>query len=328
MKKFIALVVSIMLVACIFAGCSNQSDEKSDSGKLKVGVIQFGSHSSLDNCYEGVEKAILELLGDKAEIDRQNGNFDSATCDSIAKNMVAKKYDIIIPIATPAAVSAYAAAKGSVPVVFCSVSDPVAAGLVDSLKTPGSNCTGTSDVLNLSAQLDMIRAFQPDAKKIGVLYTTSEANSVSHLNTLKELAEKCGMEVVAQGVQGASDIPQAASSLASKVDLINNFTDNNVVNNLTTVLEQANAANIPVYGSEVEQITKGCLASESIDYVALGKKTGEIAVRVLNGESAVDISVETIGETQPVVNTEVAEKLKIEIPEAYKNAQMVTTAKE
>ena len=328
MKKIIAILVSMFVIACTFAGCTGKQTEKSDSGKLKVGVIQFGSHSSLYNCYKGVEEAIKDAFGDKAEIDRQNGNFDSATCDSIAKNMVAKGYDIIIPIATPAAVSAYSASAGKVPVVFCAVSDPVAAKLVDSLEKPGSNCTGTSDVLNLKAQIEMIQALQPDAKKIGVLYTTSEANSVSHLNMLKELAADYGMEVVAQGVQGASDVPQAASSLAPKVDLINNFTDNNVVNNLTTVLQQADAAGIPVYGSEVEQVIKGCLASESIDYVSLGKKTGEIAAEVLNGKNAGDIAVATIEETQPVINSDAAKKLNITIPDKYTGAQTVTTKQE
>ena len=333
MKKLIALITSIMLAAFAFAGCSNGKTAdggKSDSkGKMKIGVIQFGSHSSLDNCYKGVKEALDEAFGDKADIDLQNGNFDSATCDSIAKNMVAKKYDIIIPIATPAATAAYAAAAGTdIPVVFCAVSDPVAAGLVESVEKPGANCTGTSDILNLDAQVDLIKAMQPDVKKIGVLYTTSEANSVSQLKKLKDIAAKKGVEVVEQGVQSASDVPQAASSLAPKVDCINNFTDNNVVNNITTVFEQANAANIPVYGSEVEQVVKGCLASESIDYVSLGKKTGDIAAKILNGEKASGIPVATIEETAPVINTDVAEKFGIEIPEKYKDAQMVKTAQE
>lgn len=329
MKKLIALVTALLTAALLFTGCGTKSASDGQADKIKIGVIQFGSHSSLDNCYKGVEEAIKEAFGDKAEIDLQNGNFDSATCDSIAKNMVAKKYDIIVPIATPAAMSAYAATAGTdIPVVFCAVSDPVAAGIVESTEKPGANCTGTSDVLNLEAQVELIKAMQPDAKKIGVLYTTSEANSVSHLKLLEKIAKEKDMEVVAQGVQSASDIPQAASSLASKVDCINNFTDNNVVNNINVVFEQAKAANIPVYGSEVEQVVKGCLASESIDYVALGKKTGEIVAQILNGESASEIPVARIKDTAPVINTDVAAEFKIEIPEKYSGAEMVKTAQE
>lgn len=304
-------------------GVKDAYDDVRDSS-YKVGVIQFGSHPSLDNCYAGVEEA-LKAAG-ITDIDRQDGNFDSATCDTIAKNMVAKNYDIIYAIATPAAVSAYAAAANTdIPVIFCAVSDPVAAGIVEDMNAPGGKCTGTSDVLDFTAQIDLIQALQPDVKKIGILYTTSEANSVSQLAQFKAVAETKGIEVVDQGVQGAADIPQAAMTLSAKVDCINNFTDNNVVNNLTVLLEQANSAGIPVYGSEVEQVLNGCMASVSIDYVALGKVTGEMGVRVLNGEDAGTIAVGQISDWTPVVNTEVMEKFNITLPEAYANAEKVTT---
>lgn len=326
MKKVIALLTSVMLIASVFAGCAAPS-ESGDT--FTVGVIQFGSHSSLDNCYEGVEAALKEAFGDKVVIDRQNGNFDSSACDTIAKNMVAKNYDLLIPIATPAAVSAYAAAANTdIPVIFCAVSDAVGTGLVNSNEAPGGNCTGTSDILDLASQVKLIKALQPDAKKIGVLYTTSEANSLSQLALLKEVAQKEGMEVVASGVQTSADVPQAAAALCPTVDLINNFTDNNVVNNITTVFEQASAANIPVYGSEVEQVKKGCIASMSIDYVALGKKTGSIAAEVLNGKSAAEIPVATISEAVPVVNTNVLEKFGITLPDEFSNAEKVVTSEE
>lgn len=323
MKKLIALAVTLILTVSALAGCGVVNTKV--DGAMTVGVIQFGSHSSLDNCYEGVETALKQTYGDKIVIDLQNGNFDSATCDSIAKNMVAKKYDMIIPIATPAALSAYAAAINTdIPVVFCAVSDPVAAGLVDDLKVTGTNCTGTSDILDLGAQVDLITSLQSDVKKIGVLYTTSEANSLSQLEVLKLVARERGIEVVAQGVQGASDIPQAASSLCAKVDCINNFTDNNVVNNLSVLIEQANAAGIPVYGSEIEQVEKGCLASVSIDYVQLGKKTAELATQILNGADASNVPVATITDTTPVINTEVAKTFGIAIPDAYSNALQIS----
>lgn len=337
MKKIkLAKIASLILTAAMamsFAACSSENTENdgNDGGNAsadgyKVGVIQYGSHPSLDNCYAGVEDA-LKAAG-ITDIDRQDGNFDSATCDTIAKNMVAKNYDIIYAIATPAAVSAYAAAANTdIPVIFCAVSDPVAAGIVEDMSAPGGNCTGTSDILDFSSQVELIQALQPDVKKIGVLYTTSEANSVSQLASLKTVAESKGIEIVEQGVQSAADVPQAATTLAAKVDCINNFTDNNVVSNLTVLLEQANAAGIPVYGSEVEQVSNGCMASISIDYVALGKVTGEMGVRVLNGESAGTIAVGQISEGTPVVNTEVMERFNITLPEAYANAEKVTTNK-
>ena len=131
------------------------------------------------------------------------------------------------------------------------------------------------------------------------------------------------MEIVEQGVQTAADIPQAAASLTSKVDCINNFTDNNVVNSLSVVLEQATAAGIPVYGSEEEQVKNGCLASIGLDYVALGKVTGEMALEVLGGADASGMSVKTITDTTPFVNRTVMEQFHITLPAAYQNATFV-----
>ncbi|MCH5192757.1 MAG: ABC transporter substrate-binding protein [Oscillospiraceae bacterium] len=332
MKKL--KIVSMLLAAAVslmgLTACSGGNEGGGDTvsaDSYKVGVIQFGSHPSLDNCYQGIEEALkASPISDKLDIDLQNGNFDAATCDTIAKNMAAKKYDIIFAIATPAAVSAYsAAANTDVPVVFCAVSDPIAAGIVEDMDAPGGSCTGTADELDFDAQTELIKALQPDVKKIGVLYTTSEANSVSHLSKFREIASSKGIEVIDQGVQGAADIPQAAATLAPKVDCINNFTDNNVVASLTVVLEQANAAGIPVYGSEVEQVSNGCIASISIDYVALGRATGDVGVRILGGESAGTIPVVRFSEGTPVVNTEVMERFNIALPDAYANAEKVTT---
>ena len=193
------------------------------------------------------------------------------------------------------------------------VSDPVTAQLVSSLETPGGACTGTSDILDMEAQVDLIQSLQPDVKSIGVLYTTSEANSITQLEMLKEVASKRGITVEASGVQSASDIPAAAAALVQKVDCINNFTDNNVVNNLQVLIEAANGAGIPVYGSEIEQVKNGCLASASIEYVALGRETGMMAVEVLEGADISEMSVRTISEATPVINTDVMAALNIAV---------------
>jgi ABC-type uncharacterized transport system, periplasmic component len=331
-KQFAALLLAVTLCLSL-AACSGKedapaSDTPQESGALTIGILQFGSHPSLDNCYQGIIEG-LEASELTYTVDRQDGNFDSATCDTIAKNMVAKEYDIIFAIATPAAVSSYAAAANSeVPVIFCAVSDPMAAGLIEDSETPGGNCTGTSDLLDLSAQVEMISTFQPGIQKIGVLYTTSEANSISQLQQLREVVAPYGIEIVEQGVQSAADIPQAAAALAAQVDCINNFTDNNVVSNLTQVLDKATEAGIPVYGSEVEQVKNGCLAAASIDYVALGRETANMGVQVLQGTAAGTIPVRYIADSTPVINPAVAQALGIEIPAGYQNAEMVEAGAE
>ena len=322
MKKIIAVMLAVIMMLA-FAGCGKTQNEK--NSVLKIGIIQYMSHPSLDNCYNGVISA-LESSGLQYTVDYQIGSGNSADsdCTNFAKNMVAANYDMIIAIATPAAKSAFAATDDTeIPVIFCAVSDPVAAGLVESMDAPGYLCTGTSDVLDLEAQVALIKAMQPEVKSIGILYTSSEDNSITNLKNFKAVCDKEGIEVVATAVQGASDIPSAAEELASKVDCINNFTDNNVVNNLSVVLTAADKYGIPVYGSEVEQVINGCLASVSIDYVALGKVTGEMAVSVLKGEDASTMAVKTITEATPVINSSVLKKLGLSTPEGYSEVKTV-----
>ena len=322
MKKIIAVMLAVIMMLA-FAGCGETQNEK--NSVLKIGIIQYMSHPSLDNCYNGVISA-LEQSGFDYTVDYQIGSSSSADadCTNFAKNMVASDYDIIIAIATPAAKAAFAATDDTdIPVIFCAVSDPVAAGLVENMEAPGYLCTGTSDVLDLEAQVALIKAMQPEVKSIGILYTSSEDNSITNLKNFKAICDKEGIEVVATAVQGAADIPAAAEELASKVDCINNFTDNNVVNNLSVVLNAADKYKIPVYGSEEEQVVNGCLASVSIDYVALGKVTGEMAVSVLKGEDASAMPVKTITEATPVINSTVLKKLGLSTPEGYSEVKTV-----
>ena len=322
MKKIITVMLAVIMMLA-FAGCGETQNEK--NSVLKIGIIQYMSHPSLDNCYNGVISA-LESSGIQYTVDYQIGSGNSADsdCTNFAKNMVAANYDMIIAIATSAAKSAFAATDDTeIPVIFCAVSDPVAAGLVESMDAPGYLCTGTSDVLDLEAQVALIKAMQPEVTSIGILYTSSEDNSITNLKNFKAICDKEGIEVVATAVQGASDIPSAAEELASKVDCINNFTDNNVVNNLSVVLTAADKYGIPVYGSEEEQVINGCLASVSIDYVALGKVTGEMAVSVLKGEDASTMAVKTITEATPVINSSVLKKLGLSTPEGYSEVKTV-----
>lgn len=340
MKKLTAAITAIALAAS-FTACSSApvaSTADSTAGAVsqtaknfKIGVIQYAPHPSLDNCYKGFQAGLEEAglkEGSNITIDFQNAQGDNANGDLIAKNMVSKKYDLIMGIATPAAMSAYSAAKNTnIPVVFTAVSDAVAAGIVKSNEKPELNCTGSSDVLPLEQQMKMIRAFLPNAKKIGILYTTSEPNSVSQLKQFKELAPKYNFEIVDVGVTNASEVAAAAATVVSKrVDCINNFTDNNVVNNLSTVLQAADAKNIPVFGSEEEQVKNGCLASQSIDYVALGKETGKIAAKILKGEAkASETPVYMVKDCTPVYNKAVMATLGLTLPSEYSSATAVTT---
>ena len=306
-KRILAVVLGAVMVMSL-AGCGSGTsgeDKKASSDGEKtytIGISQFAEHGSLDNCREG----FLEGL-------KEEGIEEGKNLTVSVKNAAADQGTI----ATPSAQAAYNSAMDSeIPVVYTAVTDPVAAKLAKDDGTAVGNVTGTSDELPIKAQLEMIREMMPDAKKIGILYTTSEANSVSALAKYDDLAGDYGFEIVEKGISQTADISLAADELLGEVDCLTNLTDNTVVASLATILDKANAKKIPVFGSEIEQVKIGCLAAEGLDYVALGKQTGKMAAKILKGEKkASDMQFETITEPGFYVNNEVAKNLGITVPE-------------
>ena len=355
-KKAMALTVAAMMAAAMITGCGQtaattvetaadttvQTEESTadtestaadtaaaDGESYTIGISQFAEHGSLDNCrtgfLEGLKEAGIEE-GVNLTVLFDNAQADTATASMISDNYVSQKVDLICAIATPSAMSAYNSCLDSdIPVIYTAVSDPVSAGLAKEDKTPEGNITGTADTLPVAAQLKMIRELLPDAKKIGILYTTSEANSVSAIAEYKEKVGDYGFELVEKGITNTSEIALATDDLLSQVDCISNLTDNTVVSSLATILDKANAANIPVFGSEIEQVKLGCLAAEGLDYVALGKQTGKMAAKVLKGEKkASEMPFETITEAGLYLNTKVAENLGITVEDDLKNSAVET----
>ena len=176
--------------------------------------------------------------------------------------------------------------------------------------------TGTSDKLPVDAQLELIRKMQPDASTIGIIYTTSEPNSVSTIADYQEKAGNYGFTIDAVGVTSQAEVTQAADTLISRgVDCFSNLTDNNVVGVLDSILEKTNEAGIPIYGSEIEQVQKGCAASAGIDYIELGKRTGKMTAKLIKGEAtASEMPYETITDYKVYINTEVCNTLSVAIP--------------
>lgn len=350
MKKLTLLTIAMVMATALFTGCSattasnasnteavkvtdaTESGDSEETQSYTIGIAQIAPHGSLDNCREGFIEGLKEagfVEGENLTIDYKNAEGDTSNASMITDTFVSKQYDLICGIATPTAMAAYNSTVGSdIPVVFSAVSDPVAAELVQSLETPGTNCSGTSDALPLEQQMQMIRAMMPDAKTIGILYTTSEVNSLTHLEKFEELAPQYGFTIEAMGVNTSSDIPLAMDTLVTKCDVINNFTDNNVVNNLDTVLAKANEAGIPVFGSEEEQVKKGCVAAQNIDYKELGKTTGQMAARVLNGEDISAMPVEVITACSPVANQEAMDLFGLSMPDEYTDSVTYLTAEE
>ncbi len=346
MKKSFRTFVAAAMAVSLLAGCSGSSGQTAttaqdgnpaagnassqaetsgsqapDGGKsYTVGIGQFAAHGSLDNCREGfllglAEEGIVE--GENLTVLYENSQADGGIASQIITNFASQKVDLICGIATPMAQTAYGVGrKQNIPVIFTAVTDPVAAELANADGSPVGEITGTSDKLPVTQQLEMIRAILPDAKTIGIMYTTSEVNSLSTIEEYKAAAGDYGFEIVDTGISTTADVPLAADSLLEKVDCITNLTDNTVVASLPVILDKAAKKNIPVFGSEIEQVKIGCLAAMGLDYIELGKQTGRMAAAVLKGEKkAGEMNYEVIQEAAFYGNAKVAENLGITIPE-------------
>ena len=323
-KRTIAVLLTMAMAAAMMAGCGSKSDSKTADGEKSytIGISQFAEHGSLDNCREGFLEGLKEEgieEGKNLKVEYKNSAADMGTASQIASSFVSDKVDLICGIATPSAQTAYNAAMDTdIPVIYTAVTDPKAAELADDKGNPVGEVTGTSDKLPIEAQLKMIRELLPDAKKIGILYTTSEANSCSTIEEYKKLAGNYNFEIVDTGINTSADIEIAATDLVGKVDCLCNLTDNTVVNALQTVLDKANSAKIPVFGSEIEQVKSGCVASMGIDYYQLGIETGKMAAKILKGEEkASDTPYITASKAELYVNTAAADKIGMKLDESY-----------
>lgn len=324
LKKLLCTALSLSLVLAL-AACGDSSGGDAASGEVPViGINQYGSHGSLDNCREGFLQGLQEaglVEGTDYTIDYQNANFDTNLATQIAQAFSAEDAALMVGIATPSATACYAAAEDKdIPVVFTAITDPVGA------KLDSGNITGTSDVLPVQGQLELIRAIQPEAKTIGIVYTTSEANSVYSIGVYEELAADYGFTIEAIGVTAQSEVTQAVDTLISQgVDCLSNLTDNNVVGVLGSILEKTNEAGIPVYGSEIEQMELGCVAGAGLDYVQLGIQTGKMAAQILTGEATCeDLPYETIENYGLYVNSNALAAMGLTLPEdVAQNAEEV-----
>ncbi|NCB91811.1 MAG: ABC transporter substrate-binding protein [Clostridia bacterium] len=344
-KKVLAIILGAALITSM-AGCQNsaagteadsssneaaESTEETASGdsaestdtsgeSYTIGISQFAEHGSLDNCREGFLEGLKEEgieEGKNLTVKVNNADADMSIAAQISQSFVTDKVDLICAIATPSAQAAYNAAMDKdIPVIYTAVTNPTEAELADDAHMPVGAVTGTSDQLPVEAQLQMIREILPDAKTIGILYTTSEANSVYSISQYEELVGEYGFELETAGVTSTSEVSMAAADLLTKVDCLTNLTDNTVVSSLPAILNQANEKNIPVFGSEIEQVKIGCLAAEGIDYVNLGKDTGKMAAKVLKGEAkAEEMEYQLLTDSSLYINDKVAENLGITVPE-------------
>ena len=311
----LALTLALGLTACGSSASTDTTEESGETASYKIGISQYGEHGSLDNCREGFLEGLAQagiVEGENLKVLYETAHFDDTMPGQIGDTFSAADVELMVGIATPSAVACYNAAEDKdIPVIFTAITDPVEANL------DSGNITGTSDALPVEGQLKLIRALQPDADTIGIIYTTSEPNSVSAIRTYEELAGDYGFTIDAVGVAAQQEVTQAVDTLISRdVDCLSNLTDNNVVGVLSAILEKTNEAGIPVYGSEVEQVKLGCVAGAGLDYVQLGIQTGLMAAKVLTGEATcADMPYETIENYGLYINSDAIAAMGLTVPD-------------
>ena len=319
-KSLVVISVCMSILLLLMSGCTTNKSTSSTGGsgkKIKIGIVQIVEHPSLDT----IREAIIKELADKGfkdgqniTIDYQNAQGDQTNLNTITEKFVDNNYDMIIAIATPSAQAAVSKTK-TIPILFAACTDPIGSGIVTSMEKPGGNVTGTSDAVSAEKIMELARLITPNIKKIGALYNSSETNSISVINNLKEYAKNNGITVVDATVTSSSDVQQAAASLVGKVDAIFTPIDNTVASAMPVVAQVADKAKIPVYVGADSMVKDGGLATYGVDYEVLGTETGDMAVEILNGTKPGDIPVKTMDNMNIYVNKDTAKAIGITIPE-------------
>jgi len=324
MKKLFALFVSLVMVlalgACSSGGEAAPSSGSPSSGGAKevtVGLIQLMEHPSLDEIREAITARLAEKAAENGlavSVNYQNGQGNPSTINTICQQFVANKVDVIVAIATPAAQGAAAAAENSgIPVVFSAVTDPVAAGLVESLDAPGGNITGTSDAIPVEKIFALAEELTPGVASYGLIYNTSEDNSLSVIADVKAYLDGKNIPYQDGPVTTPGEVQTAARNLLENCGAVFAPIDNTVASAMAVLADEAIKAKKPVYVAADSMVADGGLATVGVNYTNLGSQTADMVVKILTGTPAGEIPVEVLRDNAIVVNPETAAAIGVDV---------------
>ena len=311
-----SIAIPVTLSVPLFSGCTTSNPDV-----YEIGITQIVTHPALDANRQGfidqmTKEGFIEGVDVSYDSDTAEGDMSIAT--SIAQKFVSDNVDLILAIATPTAqASVEAARETDIPIVFGSVTDPVAAGLVDSWDNPGDNVTGISDWADIATQIELVLDICPECENLGTIYNAGEVNSKVQVDELKDIAPDLGLTNVIEATTAASaDVMTAAQSLVGRVDAIWIPTDNTVVSGFEAVVKVCEDNQIPLFAADTATVERGAIGTPGIDYYVLGEECGKIAARILRGESPADIPVKKVPMTDLYLNPLAAERLGVTIPQS------------
>ena len=320
MKKLISLVLAAVMALSLVACGSGSKDKDTDAGDktYKVGVVQLVQHEALDAATKGFTDALKEALGDKVEVVEKNASGDSNNCTTIVNGFISDKVDLIMANATPA-LQAAASATSTIPILGTSVTDyATALEIADWTGTVGGNISGTSDLAPLDKQAAMLQELFPNAKKVGMLFCSSEPNSKYQVDEVTKLLSAAGITCTEYTFTDSNDVSSVTQKACDDSDVLYIPTDNTAASNTEAIANVVLAAGTPVIAGEAG-ICKGCgVATLSIDYYELGKITGQMAAKILTGEADIStMPVEFAPTATKQANMANCEKLGITVPADY-----------
>ncbi|MGT2929717.1 tryptophan ABC transporter substrate-binding protein [Streptococcus dentasini] len=289
---------------------------RSSSRVVKVGVLQYVTHEALDEIYDGIKDQLVKegYTGNKVKIQFLNAEGDQSKISTMSKQLADGDNDVLIGIATPAAQGLANATKDT-PVVMGAISDPVGAKLVSDMTHPTGNVTGTSNQVPIKDAVNLIQTVTPDTKTVGILYASSEDNSLSQVESFSKAAQAAGLKVKTYAVPSTNEITTTMNVIAKEVDALWIPQDNTIASAFTTVVSIANNNQLPIYPSVDTMLKDGGLASVYQSQYQIGVETGKIASQILKGKKVADIPVKVIDTGSPSVNLTAADKLGINIPD-------------
>lgn len=290
-----------------------------------VAITQIVEHPALDAVRKGVKDVLAEagyIEGKNLKWSFESAQGNTATAAQIAKKFVGDEPDVIVAIATPSAQTIIANTK-TIPVVFSAVTDPVDAKLVKNMKRPGKNVTGVTDMTPIAAHMALVKRVVPNAKRLGIITNPGEANSVSLVKLIKAEAPKVGMSVTVASATKSGEVLAAARSLVGKVDVIYIPTDNTVISAFEAVVKVGNDAHIPVLAGDTDSVKRGAVAAAGFNYYDIGRQTGHMVVKILNGANPGDMAVEGVAKTDLYLNLKSAKSQKVTL-----SKKLIAEAKE
>lgn len=325
MKKMIGFIICLVaLLTVAFFTAKTETVTKEE--KPMVGILQLTSHPALDLIYKGIVDELNDagyIDGETMTLDFQNAQGDQSNLNSMSTRFVSRGADVMVGIATPSA-QALANSSQDIPIVLGAVTDPEGSGLVKSNEAPGGNITGVSDLTPIKEQFSLIKEILPEAQTIGILYSSSEDNSIVQADQAIEIAEEMGLDTQVMTVSSTNDVAQVASTLAAQVDAIWVPTDNTIASAMNTLVSAADSNLIPVFPAVDTMVEEGGLATVGLDQYELGRLTGEMVVAILNGDADPSTTpIRYLDQGDIIINEEKAEQLGITIP-----TQVLEKAKE